>query len=368
MYLKTLLLIMLLFLCCAASPLDLIPKYQVCPKGATSITEYYYDSTQWVEEDPLNITQNDSLDIACLSAIRELPKGTRSYTSIFLGDQPTTYTYSYKYDDNYNEDTVYISYRMNDKIDTLRHKGKRGSRHVMARALFDTLTIKLYDDQGVHYGDSLYTKYTTFMGDVLDTLFVSYTYNPNSTINQKEYYSIVKDQIVSRKTYTYDIQSITEEYFNADSTGELKLYESLKLSFGDVFTLESLDPAGDVFKVIQLRHDSLNRLAELTTFEPKRNKGRKAVYNYDEPTPLSQGSQVVSSNATVQVQVNKLIYNSPSLQEGGTYVLYSIDGQVLKTGNVTGTTLTVSLAGLSKGLYLCKVKTKHHSEAFKVEY
>lgn len=368
MYLKTLLLTLLLFFCCAASPLDLIPKLQVCPKGATSITEFYFDSTQWVEDEPLSITTIDTLDVTQFRAKRRLTMGVRSYTSQYQGELPISHKFSHQFADAYDTDDFYTYYDDNNRIDSIRHKRTTGSRFVMACRSYDTLFKKLYDANGVNYGDTLYTKENGYLAPKPDTLFVSYTYNNNTTVKQKEYYSVVRDEVVAQKKYSYDTQSITEEYYKADTTGALKLYRTFKLSLGRVFTLESITPKGEVFEVLEIRQDSLNRLAELTTFDPRRLRGRKAVYNYDEPTPISQGSPVISSNATVQVQANKLIYNSPSLQEGDSYVLYSIDGQVLKTGNITGTTLTVTLAGLSKGLYLCKVNTKHHSEVFKVEY
>lgn len=365
---KSLFLTLLLFLCVSASPIDLIPEYQICPQGARLFQEYYYDSTEWVALDPVEITKSEEQNGIKLTASRKLSMGIKTHLSRYEGKKATANIYNYSFADAYDKDTIYTTYNDAGRVESIRHRFSTGSRFPYACHTYDTLTIRIYDKNGVHCGDTLYTKESGYMAKEPDTLIATYTFGSGTHIDKKEYYSLREKRIVAKRQYSYPISGINEAYYKADSTGELKLYRKYKLYYDKGTMLEKSTPDGTVYEITEMLFDSERRLTEMTTFEPTRNRGRKVAYSYDDPTAVTPKSSAIRQSGSIQLHAKKISYSNPSLQSSGSYALYSLTGQIVHQGEITGTSFSVDMKNISKGVYLLKVTCGNLTETYKVEY
>jgi hypothetical protein len=79
---------------------------------------------------------------------------------------------------------------------------------------------------------------------------------------------------------------------------------------------------------------------------------------------LAQVEIKIYPNPTTE-KITLQISNMENLQTG-TFKLFSINGQLLQEQPVHSATITVSLAGFSKGAYILKVHINHHTEDWKI--
>ncbi len=358
----------------ASQDLTLHMNQTSIPSNASFLTSYNLDTNgNWEEMRVSEIVSSDSLSVTKYSGTSKFMSGPWAYstheTSYEKGLMSSNsyklhrkrYSSKTEWNFKYNSNGLPIEIRRNrraryvDELDSLI----RRSYDVTGKALSDTVIVTL----GVN-------------PSVTDTFSAVYHYSSAGILEKKSYCNISDSLDFGETVYEYASapqQKTIEKYYRTDSTGTLQMDGSRSFYFENSALIVE---TGRETEIYQFNAD--NQLSEVTSLwydfdsnGEKQNFGRRKTFSF----PDSESGQVsikssvstISNRSTLLKKDNRLHY-SLSSGNSGRIQIFSINGRVMKSAAVTNAEGTISLSGISKGVYLVRITgTSGAAEIFKID-
>lgn len=369
MYLKQTVGVVLLFvLSIIASILDLVPLNFQCPQGVQSVLYSTTDSIGgWNVGDVLPVIETDTLGVLFRSYNLPNPRGGTSYTSSYDDSLLTYWMYSHTFQDYYQRNRWEYTYSDNGLLKSSLHYYASGMRIPNSRWSTDTVSIKLYDEEGNNFADSLYVSVRGAFKGVEDTLFVAYEYDEHGMLVKETCTNVLDSSVEKIKSYEYVLlpsQEMKVSTYYPDSLGDMILRSSGHYKVkGQTIIVEERFANGDLESCVEVTFDEKNRLKTHVKYENKspyddlsNMLGKKIEYRYDGAVSLVGSKGVTASASSVTVSSGRLVYQNEVLQGASAqYNIYSLSGRMVKGGVISGVETGIDCCSFAKGVYLMKI-------------
>lgn len=344
---------------------ELLPSRLIVPYGVDTVlySSCWEDGPEWVEDTIIMAGDTvDSVGQKEYSFLVPNPMGGTKYWTTYDDSLCTGTYYGYNCADRYRNDYISYSYSGEGLLLSTKHRHQAGSRFPQSRFTHDTLTVKMYDEQGSNTGDSLYIKHTGYNPET-DTLTVFNVYGSLGMLIEKVYRNGL-DSIVQKKVYAPIWRvafSFQETTLKPDSTGEMVAVSSMTLiSSGSSVRIEKKDAKGVIREEIVMNFNSENKLEMMSrkefSYDGTLDNGYRAKYRYEGAVSTVASKGVVASPSSLKVNAGVLVYRNSALQNASArYEIYSLTGRLVKGGVISGVETGLDCGYLAKGVYLMKV-------------